>query len=46
MIYTLVTRKGQLYTFYTLSLAEIYRSAYGGEITVGNAIDRVDKLAA
>jgi hypothetical protein len=43
MIYTLVTRTGREYTFYTLSLAEIYRNAYGGEILV---LDSVDQLAA
>jgi hypothetical protein len=38
MRYTLITKTGQVYTFFVLSLAETYQQAYGGELITADIL--------
>jgi hypothetical protein len=43
MEYTLITKTGQVYTFFLKSVAEMYQKAYGGQLITADIL--VDTIA-
>lgn len=42
MQYTLITSKGQLFTFFIKAVADTYQKAYGGTVLTNSILNKVE----